>query len=70
MDLNLFTGLFSLFGWQFDLNVLAAVLATVGYSLNDTIVIFDRIRDNIFDKTVTIEKGTLQESIMNLSGNP
>lgn len=39
-------GYFSLVGIEFDLNVLAAVLAIVGYSVNDTIVIFDRIREN------------------------
>ncbi|MFX4681859.1 protein translocase subunit SecF, partial [Acinetobacter baumannii] len=43
----LFTlGVFSIFGWPFDLTVLAAVLALIGYSLNDTIVVFDRIREN------------------------
>lgn len=39
-------GWFSFFHIQFDLTVLAAVLAVVGYSLNDTIVVFDRIREN------------------------
>lgn len=39
-------GFFSLFKLEFDLNVLAAVLAVIGYSLNDTIVVFDRIREN------------------------
>jgi len=39
-------GMFSMFGWEFDLNVLAAVLAIIGYSINDTVVIFDRIREN------------------------
>ena len=39
-------GFFSLFGIEFDLTVLAAVLAVIGYSLNDTIVVFDRIREN------------------------
>lgn len=39
-------GVFALFGWPFDLTVLAAVLALIGYSLNDTIVVFDRIREN------------------------
>jgi preprotein translocase subunit SecF len=39
-------GLFAMFGWEFDLNVLAAVLAIIGYSINDTVVIFDRIREN------------------------
>ncbi|MGB5833120.1 MAG: protein translocase subunit SecF, partial [Thiohalocapsa sp.] len=43
----LFTvGLFSIFQIEFDLTVLAAVLAVIGYSLNDTIVIFDRVREN------------------------
>jgi len=43
----LFTlGMFSIFYIPFDLTVLAAVLAVIGYSLNDTIVIFDRIREN------------------------
>jgi preprotein translocase subunit SecF len=39
-------GLFSLLQIEFDLPVLAAVLAVIGYSLNDTIVVFDRIREN------------------------
>jgi len=44
---TLFTvGVFSIMGWPFDLAVLAAVLALIGYSLNDTIVVFDRIREN------------------------
>jgi preprotein translocase subunit SecF len=37
---------FTLFQWDFDLNVLAAIIALIGYSINDTIVIFDRIREN------------------------
>lgn len=45
-DVVITVGCFSLFRWTFDLNVLAAVLAVVGYSLNDTIVICDRIREN------------------------
>ena len=39
-------GVFSLFQLPFDLTVLAAVLALIGYSLNDTIVVFDRVREN------------------------
>lgn len=39
-------GIFSLFWIPFDLSVVAAVLALIGYSLNDTVVVFDRIRDN------------------------
>ncbi len=45
-DTVITVGLFSIFQWEFDLTVLAAVLAVIGYSLNDTIVVFDRIRDN------------------------
>ena len=39
-------GAFALFQWEFDLTTLAAILAIVGYSINDTIVVFDRIREN------------------------
>lgn len=45
-DVILVLGIFSFFQISFDLTVLAAVLAVIGYSLNDTIVIFDRIREN------------------------
>lgn len=45
-DVIIVVGFFSVFGFSFDLTVLAAVLATIGYSLNDTIVVFDRIREN------------------------
>ncbi len=48
-DVILVVGLFSLFQLDFDLSVLAAVLAVIGYSLNDTIVVFDRIRENFLD---------------------
>lgn len=45
-DVILVLGFFSIFKLDFDLTVLAAVLAVIGYSLNDTIVVFDRIREN------------------------
>jgi len=45
-DVTLVLGIFSLLQLDFDLTVLAAVLAVIGYSLNDTIVVFDRIREN------------------------
>ena len=45
-DVLLVVGLFALLQIEFDLPVLAAVLAVIGYSLNDTIVVFDRIREN------------------------
>ncbi len=57
-------GFFSLFQIEFDLTVLAALLAVIGYSLNDTIVVFDRIREN-FRK---MRKGSPAQ-IMNASIN-
>ena len=45
-DVLIITGFFSLFQVDFDLTVVAALLAVIGYSLNDTIVVFDRIREN------------------------
>lgn len=44
-DVLIVVGFFSVFQWEFDLTVLAAILAIVGYSINDTIVVFDRIRE-------------------------
>jgi preprotein translocase subunit SecF len=38
-------GFFSVFGWEFDMTVLSAILALIGYSINDTIVVYDRIRE-------------------------
>ena len=58
-DVIIVLGLFALFGIEFDLTVLAAILAVIGYSLNDTIVVFDRIREN-FRK---IRKGDAVEVI-------
>jgi preprotein translocase subunit SecF len=45
-DVIVTLGFFSIMGYEFDLTVLAAVLAVIGYSLNDTIVVSDRIREN------------------------
>lgn len=45
-DVVITIGFFSVLGLEFDLTVLAAVLAVIGYSLNDTIVVFDRVREN------------------------
>ena len=52
-DVTLVLGLFSVLQWTFDLAVVAALLAVVGYSLNDTIVVSDRIRENFR----TVRKG-------------
>jgi preprotein translocase subunit SecF len=49
-DIFIVLGVWSLFQWDFSLTVLAAVLAIMGYSVNDTVVVFDRIREN-FKKT-------------------
>jgi preprotein translocase subunit SecF len=45
-DVIVTVGIFSLTQWDFDLNVLAGVLSIMGYSINDTIVVFDRVREN------------------------
>ncbi len=63
-DVIITLGFFSVFGLEFDLTVLAAILAVIGYSLNDTIVVYDRIREN-FRK---MRKGDA-EFIMNASLN-
>ncbi len=49
-DIFIVLGIWSLFQWEFSLTVLAAILAVLGYSVNDTVVVFDRIREN-FRKT-------------------
>ena len=54
-DVILTLGLFSLLQLEFDLTVLAAILALIGYSINDTIVVFDRVREmfrKLRDETV------------------
>ncbi len=63
-DVVFTVGWFSLFQIEFDLTVLAAVLAVIGYSVNDTVVVLDRIRENFRKR----RKGSVQE-IMNLSIN-
>jgi preprotein translocase subunit SecF len=60
-DVIITLGVFSVFQLDFDLTVLAAILAVIGYSLNDTIVVFDRIREN-FRK---MRKGTSIEVVNN-----
>ncbi len=57
-------GFFSIFGFPFDLTVVAAVLAVIGYSLNDTVVVFDRIRENFFAL-----RGCTAREAMNISIN-
>jgi len=63
-DVVIILGLFSVFSWDFDLTVLAALLAVIGYSLNDTIVVSDRIRENFRG-----ERGFDPDEIVNHSIN-
>ena len=68
-------GVFALFGFPFDLTVLAAILALIGYSLNDTIVVYDRIRENFRrvrgitpEQTIDLSlTETLRRTIMTIS---
>ncbi|MBU0986866.1 MAG: protein translocase subunit SecF, partial [Proteobacteria bacterium] len=46
-DVTITVGLFSIFGKEFTLPIIAALLTIIGYSLNDTIIVFDRIRENL-----------------------
>lgn len=55
-------GFFSVFGWEFDMTVLSAILALVGYSINDTIVVYDRIRE-------TVRTSRVKESIHEIVNN-
>tara|TARA_A100001388_G_scaffold76838_1_gene54874 strand:+ start:988 stop:1899 length:912 start_codon:yes stop_codon:yes gene_type:complete len=64
-DVLIILGIFSVFGLTFDLSVLAAILAIVGYSLNDSIVVSDRIRENFLDEN---KKGS-KEILINESLN-
>jgi preprotein translocase subunit SecF len=63
-DVIVTLGFFSVFGLEFDLTVLAAILALIGYSLNDTIVVYDRIRE--YFRSL---RKTSTEEIMNISIN-
>lgn len=63
-DVSVTASIFVIFGWELDLGVLAALLTIVGYSVNDTIVIFDRIRETMQVRT----KSDLTE-VINLAVN-
>lgn len=63
-DVIITVGIFSITGIEFDLTILAAILAIIGYSLNDTIVVFDRVRENY----LKLRKATSEESV-NISIN-
>ncbi|MCV2864760.1 protein translocase subunit SecF [Albidovulum sediminicola] len=63
-DIALTVGIFSLFQIKFDLTIIAALLTILGYSINDTVVVFDRLRENLIKyKTMPLR------DVMNLSVN-
>ncbi len=66
-DVTIVLGFFSIMQLDFDLTVLAAVLAVIGYSLNDTIVVYDRIRENFrimrTDNTVEVMNASLSQTL-------
>ena len=49
-DVVIILGFFAFFQWEFSLSVLAAVLAVLGYSVNESVVIFDRVRENFRER--------------------
>ncbi len=63
-DVVITVGIFSITRMEFDLTILAAILAIIGYSLNDTIVVFDRVRENF----LKLRKSNSEESV-NISIN-
>ncbi|MGR9046371.1 MAG: protein translocase subunit SecF [Gammaproteobacteria bacterium] len=64
-DVIITLGFFAFFGWEFDMTVLSAILAIIGYSINDTIVVYDRIRETFRGSRA---KGTI-ETITNQALN-
>jgi preprotein translocase subunit SecF len=63
-DVTVTVGIFSLFQLKFDLSIIAALLTILGYSINDTVVVFDRLRENL----VKYKKMPLRD-VMNVSVN-
>ncbi|WP_050523561.1 protein translocase subunit SecF [Pseudorhodobacter wandonensis] len=63
-DMLITIGIFAVFQWKFDLTIVAALLTILGYSINDTVVVFDRLRENLVKyKTMPLR------DVMNLSVN-
>ena len=67
-DVVIILGIFSIFSWDFDLTVLAALLAVIGYSLNDTIVVSDRIRENFRTERVLDPEDLVDLSLNQILG--
>ena len=62
-DVTFAAGMFAIFGWEFDMNVLAALLVIIGYSINDTIVIYDRIRETVQTRGTAELESVVNEAI-------
>jgi len=62
-DVIITLGIFSILQIEFDLTVLAAILAVIGYSLNDTIVVFDRIRENFLSSRQVESEPIINEAL-------
>lgn len=62
-DVLVVLGIFSLMQWSFDLTVMAAVLAIIGYSLNDTIVVADHIRDDFQNSRMTDPEAIINQAL-------
>lgn len=62
-DVTITVGIFSILGKEFDLTIIAALLTIIGYSLNDTIIVFDRIRENSLGKGRGAFGATINTSI-------
>ena len=67
-DVLIVLGIFSLLRLEFDLSVLAALMAVIGYSLNDTIVVSDRIRENFRAKRKLNSEQVINRSLNNTLG--
>ena len=67
-DVLIVLGIFSILRLEFDLSVLAALMAVIGYSLNDTIVVSDRIRENFRDKRKINSEQVINRSLNNTLG--
>ncbi|NIO38970.1 MAG: protein translocase subunit SecF, partial [Burkholderiales bacterium] len=62
-DVIIILGFFALFQWEFSLPVLAAVLAVLGYSVNESVVVFDRIRENFRKMRKATEREVINNAI-------
>ena len=67
-DVLIVLGFFSFFSLDFDLSVLAAILAVIGYSLNDTIVVSDRVRENFRKKRRSDSEIAINRSLSQMIG--